>query len=171
MAFADEVVKDGRGVAVRLDISTENWTSISYRYSTVAGALNGTNDYDPRIIRPGVLRRALGQGGLAAASALEVVLDNTDELADWLLDRTTADCIKARYRLYLVLYDPGESPVTTLTTLMLGEFVSLDFPSRDEATVRLTLADDVFGFLGEAIVTPSLRDWEADGGSTPANCP
>lgn len=172
MAFADEIVKDGRGLAIRLDVSLDNWTTVNYRYGTHGGKLDGTNYYDARVAKIGTLNRGLGQGGIAAAATLDVVLDNTDELADWLMDRATADALKARFRLYLVVYDTAVPDLSANSaTKQLGEFVAMDFPRRDEANIKLTLADDVLGFLGEQFVTPSLRDWAADAGSTTANCP
>lgn len=165
MAFADELVKDGRGRALRLDFSSDRFSTISYRYSDVAGRLDNSNWYDPRVIQTGTLRRALGQERIATSGTIDVTLDNTDGLADWLSDRTAFGTVaKTRCRVYLALYDVA-SP-STFTSQLMGEFVMSSWPRRDNSTIQLSLADDVLGALSEGVLLPTMGDWEPVGSAT-----
>lgn len=170
MGFTEEAEKPNRGFAIRLDISLDNWGTTAYRYSTVSGRFDGTNDWEKRILSIGTLDRSLGNG-VAAAATVDLILDNTDELVDWMMDRSTVDSIKARFKLWIAVFNPSESPVTTFNNKQLGEFVLMDWPKQDQESVSLTLTDDVLGFLEEVVPTPTVRQWVDDAGSTTGNCP
>jgi hypothetical protein len=160
MSFATEVVKDGRGVVLKVDISLDEFSSISYRYSTRAG-VDATNEYQARIVTPvGSLTRGLGDDNFLQASSFTLVLANDDEGVDWMVDRATStNMLKARARLYLGLYDPASPTAASIQWKQLGEFVFVEFPERDDKTVRITMADDSFGFLAHPVSTPTIREW------------
>src|SRR5689334_9742515 len=103
MAFADEVVKAGRGVAYYLDLSLDGFATVAFRYATHAGRFDGSHDYEARIRSMGSLARSLGHG-VTAAGSVDVLLDNTDEQADWVMDAVNAYALRASVRLYVAIY-------------------------------------------------------------------
>ena len=157
MPFDSEVTKPGRGVAYFLELSFDGFATVTARWGTHSGKLDGANDYEARIIGLGRLERALGQSHIAAASTLDVVLDNTDELLDFLFD-TPENALKARLRFSIAIWDPSASaPSFESKRLLEGGFSG--FPRRDDAVVRATIADDVLNFLDQPVESPSLQDW------------
>lgn len=174
MAFADLLAQDGVGVVWMLDVSTDNFATVSYRYATGSFVDGGGNRYEGRIKELGRYARGVGVDGFPSAGTIDLVLDNTDFAADWLVDRSTflTTVLKARFRLRLGLYDPGASYAAhpTVTTQIMGEFVCLDWPSRDREAVRVSLADDTLGRIADLAVAPSVDDWIADAGSSTSNC-
>jgi hypothetical protein len=157
--FADEVAKYGGGVVIRMDVSLDGFSTVAYRWSRIPGKLDGLNEYDPRITSIGRLDRGFGGDGVVGSSSLDLTLDNTDELADWLMDRTTADALKARFRLYLVAFPSDERPVTSFSWKQIGEYVMMDFPVRNQESIRFSICDDVLGFLDNTITTPTIKQW------------
>lgn len=159
MAFADEVVKDGRGVVYRLDVSLDSFATIAYRYSDRAD-IDATYEYDNRIVSLGRLTRGLGVGHVFEAGNVDVVLANDDEGVDWMVDAGTAtNVLRARARLYVGLFDPADmARPPTIAWRQLGEFVFDGFPQRSDETVRVTLADDSLGFLDGTVLTPTAQD-------------
>lgn len=163
MTFNTEVVKPGKGRAIRIDISTDNFATVAYRYSDVAGELDGTNMYDARVVAMGSVRRALGNNRIAASSTTDLQFDNADGAVDWLCGRENiATAAAARFRIYVVLYDRGAVPLV-FTSKLLGEFILSSWPARNNTTVELQLADDFMGKLGVGLQLPTFEDWVAVG--------
>jgi len=169
VSFNVEVMKPGQGRCIRVDISTDSFATIAYRYSDVSGVLDGANQYTARVLDMGSIRRALGQNRIAASSTTSLLLNNADGGVDWLCGmESIASASAARFRIYVTLYDPAASPLA-FTAKLLGEFVLAAWPTQENATVRLSLADDFIGKLGNGLLLPTLRDWQAVG--TTANNP
>ena len=169
MSFDTDVIISGRGRAIRVDISTDSFATITYRYSDVPGALDGTNQYEPRVLNLGTVRRALGQNRVAGSSTTSLKLANADGVVDWICGRENINTAKlARFRIYVALYDP-DATVLTFTSKMLGDFVLSSWPSQNNAEVMLNLADDFMGRLGAGLLLPTLLDWQQVG--TVANNP
>ena len=169
MSFDTDVILSGRGRAIRVDISTDNFATIAYRYGDVAGELDGSNMYSARVVEMGSVKRALGNNRIAASSTTSLTLDNADGAVDWICGRENiATAAAARFRIYVTLYEAGVSP-PTFTAKMLGEFVLSSWPRQDNATVQLQLADDFMGKLGAGLLLPTLLDWQNVG--TTANNP
>lgn len=163
MSFDADVIKPGRGRALRVDISLDGFATVAYRYSDVAGVLDGTNQYTSRVLELGTVTRGFGQNRIAAPSTTTLKLANADGGVDWICGREhIGDAAKARFRIYVVLYDADASPLV-FTAKMLGEFVLKQWPSQDDAEVNLALADDFMGKLGAGLLLPTLADWAAVG--------
>lgn len=172
MSFATEVVQHGRGVVWKLDITLDNWTNITYRYSSAAG-VDSASDYDPRILGISTIHRGLGLDHRIQATSLEIVFRNEDELADWMADQaTSADVIKARMRLYMGIYNPAiaNPAVAGDAWFQVGEFIFGDNPKRSLDRVHARLVDDALGFLSEPSPLPTLGDW-VDADPNPATNP
>lgn len=166
MSFDTEVVKPGRGRCFRVDISLDGFSTIAYRYSDVPGALDGTNEYDPRVLSLGPVRRAFGQQRIAASSSTSLKMANADGGLDWICGcENIADAAAARFRIYVVLYDKAADPFV-FTAKLLGEFVLSSWPAHDNVAVSLSLADDFMGKLGAGLLLPTLLDWQAVGDSS-----
>jgi len=166
VSFDTDVIKEGRGRAIRVDVSTDNFATIAYRYGDVAGELDGTNMYSSRVVEMGSVKRALGNNRIAASSTTSLTLDNADGAIDWICGReNAADAKRARFRIYVALYEAGVSP-PTFVSKMLGEFVLSSWPRQDNATVQLQLADDFMGKLGAGLLLPTLLDWQGVGTSS-----
>lgn len=162
MSFDTEVLKDGRGRAIRLDFSIDGFATIYARYGTHGGKLDGTNHYESRIVNVSTLRRGFGQDHIAASGALDVTIANDDGAADWLASRTfMASIAKLRVRVYVQLFDPGATtPVDPAQqhVKQVGEFVLASWPRRDNDKVRLELWDDMLGSLAAPCTLPTLDD-------------
>lgn len=174
MAFSDLLQQDGVGHVWLLDISTDNFATVSYRWATGSVVDGSGNRYEAKI-KPGTYSRSFGSDNFPVASTIEIEVDNTDFGADWLVDRSTfaTSVLKARFRLRLALYDPTAAYTAhpSLTIQTMGDFVCLDFPSRDATTVKLSLADDTLGRIADLSLAPSINEWIADGDTTASNCP
>ncbi|MBK7858408.1 MAG: hypothetical protein IPJ65_07250 [Archangiaceae bacterium] len=172
MAFVDILKQDPISWVVLVDVSFDDFSSVAYRWSTLSCSIGG-NDYEGRIPKGGVgkLSRAFGNENTPTSSTVTVSLDNTDFGADWLLDRTTvaSQVMRARFKLTLAIYLPGN--LSSVQTKVLGTFSMLNFPMRDRERVTLQLADDGLGRFNEPLVSPTLREWRDDAGSTVDNCP
>lgn len=168
MAFNDDVTKDGRGRALRVDISTDSFSTVAYRYSDVAGTLDGTNWYEPRVVNAPTVRRALGNNRIATAGGCELEFSNPDGGVDWLCGRESISAAsKVKMRLYVVLYDPAAP--TSFTSKLLGEFFLEGWPVQDSDKVRVKLADAFLAPLSAGAALPTIADWAAVG--TPSNNP
>lgn len=160
MSFADEVVKDGRGVVYKLDVSLDDFASISYRYSTHAG-IDSANVYDPRIVGLGNLTRGLGLDHVMQTGSVDVALANEDEGVDWMLNADTAlNTLRARCRLYIGLFDTDAADIpSNIQWKHLAEMVFGEFPRRQADRVIAILMDDTGGALKHPVVLPTLADW------------
>lgn len=159
MSFDTEVIKQGRGRAIRVDISTDNFATILHRYSDVAGELDGSNMYSARVLEMGSVKRAFGNNRIAASSTTSLRLANADGAIDWICGRENiATAARARFRIYVVLYEGGNA-AAGFTAKMLGEFVLSSWPTQDNTTVDLQLADDFMGKLGAGLLLPTFADW------------
>lgn len=168
MSFDTQVVKANRGKAMRVDVSLDNFATVAYRWGDVAGLLDGTNLYSRRVLEVGAIRRAFGQQRIASSSSTSIVLDNADGALDWLCgNEGLADAAAARIRIYVCLYDEA-SASPTIESKLLGEFILSAWPTQDNATISLDLADDMQGRLGNLLL-PTIADWQAVG--TTANNP
>jgi len=172
MAYADLLSVTGVGAAFRIDVSLNNFSTIAYRYATHGGLLDGTNEYQSNIITFGSISRGFGDGGLAASAMLELVLENTDEQVDWLMDISEANfpnIFKAKFRVYSVLFSPA-SP-SNFFSKKLGDFYIGDMPSRNNDSVSVPLVDAVASVLDQVISLPTLDDWRNNPGETEDTCP
>lgn len=175
MSFATDLVLDGVLRVLALEVSSTSFISLNYAFATVAGVLDGTNQFDARILKVGNVRRGLAQSRIAAAGACEVTIDNTDGAYDAFLDRTNLDSLSAlrfRLKMYLVTSSAaatakaaGTNP--TFTSKLLGEYVlAPGWPEEEDGLITLPLADDVMGTLSQAVPLPTLADWAAVGDAT-----
>ena len=165
MSFDTEVVKDGRGRFIRVDISIDNFSTISYRYGSVAGLLDGTNMYSARVLELAPIRRALGTNHIASSSTSTIVFDNADASLDWLNGTDSfQNVVKARLRIYVCLFDP--STPTSIVSKQLGEFVISSWPTSDNSRITVPLADDMLGRLGGGLLLPTLLDWQGVGNTS-----
>ncbi len=157
MAWADEVVKDGRGRAIRLDFSTDRFSTVSMRVASVAGKLDGTNWYDERVARTGRISRALGEERVAAGAKFDVQLSNPDGYFDTWFDREEVNTTwKLRCRLYITLFEPPAP--TSFASKMLGDFAVRSI-RRNNSTVSVDLEDDILASMPAGIETPTIQDW------------
>lgn len=168
MSFDTEVVKPNRGRALRVDVSVDNFETISYRWGDQAGNLDATNHYDNRVLELGPVRRALGQNRVAASSTTTLTLDNADGVLDFMCGSTgLATASAMRFRIYVVIYDVVTYPASSgLHAKQLGEFVLSSWPSQDRERVSLNLADDMMGMLGPGLQLPTFVDWSAVGSAS-----
>lgn len=166
MAFADEVVKEGRGRVIRLDFSTDKFSTIAFRISDVAGKMDGV--YSGRLVSMSRIARAFGQDRIAAGARFDVTLDNTDGLFDTWFNRANVNTTFAlQCRVYVTLYDPATSP-SSFASQQLGQFAARRF-SRNNSHVTVVLEDDMLARLSEGIQLPTIGDWAATG-SAATNC-
>lgn len=157
MAFSDLVVRPGVGVVYKLDISFDNFDTISARYSTHSG-IDPSSEYDDRLLAVGNFTRALGMDHTFQTGSIEIIIANHDEVADWMVDRSNfVDVMKTRLRLYIGVYDPAAP--STIEWKQLGEFVFSEFPTRTDGQVRAILSDDTAGFIHQAVVRPTVGNW------------
>jgi len=161
VSFDTEVVKDGIGRAIRVDVSTDKFSTVEARWGNVAGLLDGTNMYSSRVNSLGMVRRGFGQQRVATGGTTSLVLDNADGALDnYATYLSMSTLAKVRFRIYVVLFTPGSTPGDSK---LLGEFSLSAWPERDNAAIRMELADDVMGAVGQQAVLPTLADWEALG--------
>ena len=169
MAFNDEVLKDGRGRAIRIDVSTDKFSTVSYRWSDVAGVLDGSNQYSSRIVSVAPVRRGLGENRVAGGGTCSLVLANADGALDALAGRANVSTqAKLRLRIYVCLYTLGADPLV-FTSKLLGEFLLTEWIRQDNETLTLSLGDDVMGAVSQQSALPSFVDWHGVG--TTANNP
>jgi hypothetical protein len=165
----DELMKDGRGRVIRIDGSIDKFSTVAYRWGEAAGALDGTNDYNARILSVAPVRRSLGEQRVATASTCTVVLDNADGGLDALAGQASLPTqSRLRLRIYVALYDPAASPLVFASKL-LGEFSLAQWIRRDNTTLTLSLADDVMGAVSQQATLPNFLDWHNVGGSAATN--
>lgn len=173
MAFTDLAPMTGRALWVGLDVSFDNFATVSYRWATQAAKAN-TFQYSRKIVAMGNLKRGLESNNFPAASTVSLAIDNTDFAADWLVNRTTVatQVLKARFKLHVGLtsdVDQGSQP--ELLTKVVGVFVCMDYPRRNEKAIQLNLGDDIVGLLSEVLIAPTFMDWFYDAGTTTTNAP
>ena len=159
MAFADEVTKAGRGGAWRMDWSSDNWSTISYRLATMSGV--DSNVYEARIVGLSNITKALPESPGLSVGSFECTLDNTDGAYDWMLTQATfATTLKLRCRLYVGLFNAlASTRPPTVTWQQVGEYVITDMPTRDASTVTVGWGDDASGMLLNTIQSPTVHDW------------
>lgn len=175
MAFADDVVKPGRGRAIRIDVSLDDFSTVPYRYSDIAGFLDGGGAamYEPRVLSMGTLSRGLGQNRVMTSGSTSLVLANADGAVDWLCGRENiSNIVKARFRIYVVIYDAttADAGALVISSKLLGEYsIAKQYPVQTDTAVEVQLADDTLGALAQQAALPTLEDWAAVG--TAANSP
>lgn len=163
MAFNDEVLKDARGKVIRIDASTDKFSTVSYRWGTSAGELDGTNMYSNRILSLGPIKRGLGQNRIAGGGTCELVLANADGGLDALAGQSSMSTqAKLRLRIYVCLYAPGADPLS-FTSKLLGEFSLTGWVRRNNETLTLPLGDDVMGAVAQQAALPNFIDWQGVG--------
>jgi hypothetical protein len=171
VSFATDLLIDGVLRVLALEASTTDFASLTYALATKAGVLDGTNQFDARIVRVGNVRRGFGQNRVAAGGTCDVVLDNTDGGLDFFVTRTNLDSLaQLRFRLKLYLVDPSSAATAkaagtlpTFTSKMLGEYVLTAWPEFNGSELTLQLGDDILGPLSQTIPLPTLADWAAVG--------
>lgn len=168
MAFNDEVVKSGKGRAIRVDISLDGFSTVAHRYGDVAGPLDGTNMYSARVLSLGTIRRGLGQQRLMTSGTTSIRLANADGGVDWICGRESiVSATRARFRVYVVLYDVSAAKAglnPNFTSKLLGEFtLTKQWPVQTDDAVELALSDDAMGPLAQQAALPTLADWAASG--------
>ncbi len=171
MAIADLLKLDGRTLWWGLEISTDDFATVSYRWATAAGVVGG-NFYQDKLLKVGNIQRGLGVDHLPVASTVELEIKNTDFAADFLVARATVEStvFKCRFKLHMGLADDTANTYqATILTQQVGVFVCLDFPSRNDKTIKLSLADDSMGKLADLLVAPTMADWREDAGNTADN--
>lgn len=167
MSFNTEALIDGRGRALRIDGSLDKFSSITYRWGSVAGVLDGTNQYSNRILSIGAVRRGLGQNRVAGGGTCELVLANADGAYDALFEAIGAQAA-LRLRVYVCLWTPGVSP-PVFTSKLLGEFSLTEWIRQNNETLTFPLGDDVMGAVAQQAALPTLQDWHDVGGSAATN--
>lgn len=157
MAFADHLGIDGRLLWWGIEVSFDDFSTISYRWGTAAGDVEG-QFFEERLVSIGAINRGFGNDHLPVASACSVVVDNTDFGADWLVNRTTvaSQVFAARFRLKIGLAAAG---TPTILTQKIGTFVCLDLPRRKDGAIQLSLADDSLAALADVLVPPTFKEW------------
>lgn len=168
MSFASLAAADGRGLWWAVEVSFDDFATVSYRWASHSGTVE-TNFYERRIIGLRDLTRGFGSDHLPASSNIDVELDNTDFGVDWLGDSTVfaTQGVRARFRIRLGLWDVGVT--TAVATQVVGYFVAMDQPTQSGESFVLTLTDDVAGQLDELLTPPTTNDWIS--ASTSANNP
>jgi hypothetical protein len=172
MAFSDVAAQEGPGAVWLLDVSFDDFATVSYRWSTVSISYGG-NQYEGRISERGIgkISRSFGRENTPTAGTVSLLLDNTDFAADWLVEPSTvaSQVLRARFKLTLLLYQNGNP--SGAQAKVCGKFKCLDFPIQDAGSVALQLADDTMGFFNEPLTSPTIREWKDDAGSDVDNCP
>jgi hypothetical protein len=161
--FAQLLAGEKSGLVWLIDVSFNDFASISYRWSTASVRVGG-NDYDGRIASMTPITRSFGREHLPAASTFKATISNSDFGADWMLDRTTVatQLLRARFRLTAYLYDSSSyAAADSLSgaSQTIGYFTCLNQPASTDSAVELTLSDDSLGRLAEPLTTPTVRDW------------
>lgn len=165
MTTFNEFIDRGRNIGVNfiLDVRlVRGITTVTRRYSQAFTRNAGTTPMaEARIVKMGNLTKAFGPNRGLTATTLSVTLDNSDGGCDWLSDRLTfvSDALVAEFVLIAEVYDPANP--ADFDTKVLGLFVLMDPPQRNESTIELQLVDDALGAASEIAVTPSVRDWVA----------
>jgi len=156
--FAQLAALPGVGVTYLLEGSDDSFATIDYRYSTADGYFDHTSAYDSRIVSVGQLSREFSASGALATCTVDVVLDNTDAGADFLVDSAWAVVDSYEWRLKIALYDPSNP--ADYATKTLGVFGLFEPPVRTIESVTLQLCDTVSAQAEEILRSPSLSDWK-----------
>lgn len=165
MAFSDFAAINGIGRAIRVDVSVDKFASIAARWGSVAGLLDGVNQYSARVISLGSVRRGLGQQRVATGGTTSLVVDNVDGTLDGYAGRENISTqAKVRFRIYLVVFDASAPTVTQ--SKLLGEFTMTEWTRQTNSTLAFTLGDDVLGPLSQQATLPNFADWQAVGTTT-----
>ena len=172
MAFADVIKLDGIGWVWLVDVSFDNFATVSYRWSDFSCRV-GSDAYQARIPERGLskLQRGFGQENTMQAGTVTMTLENTDFGADWLVDRATvvSQVFKARFRITLLVFPNGS--FSSYQTKVMGTFKCINPPSRDRELVTVQLVDDTMGLFDQPLTSPTIREWRDDLGSTVDTCP
>lgn len=158
MSFETLAALDGKGIFWGVEVSFDNFATVTYRWGTHSGIVEG-DFYERRITKMGDITRGIGTDGMPAASNFDVYLDNTDFAVDWLADMSlfASQVVRAKYRLRLGFWDP--SVAVSVVTKVMGVFSALDQPELGAPEVRLTLADDLINGLSDLLRPPTINDW------------
>lgn len=162
MAFADEVVKDGRAYAMRFDVSEDDFDTIAYRWATHDLRTSSTTEYQPRVLSVGSLSKGFGTDGIPSPTTLDLTLDNADGGLDFLFARTYYGTItRLRVRAYLITWNAFNGYGNETEEMQLGDFMFADFPRRTTDTVSMQMADAILGRLDGAADLPTLGNFRA----------
>ncbi len=162
--FAKLVAKNDFGLVKKLHVYIGG--SIQYRYCDVW--FDDGTDHDPRLASIGNFQRGLGTEHYPQAADVSVVLKNSDQEADWWVDRdTVADAMLSVCRLYVGAYSLSDS-TRTIFWKHIGEFNVTGSPRRDSGSVYFSLTETSRAQFSQPIQTPSIRDWR-DSGIGPLN--
>jgi hypothetical protein len=169
VSFDSEVVKPGRGRSILIDVSTDGFATVPYRWGDKSGTFDGaTSARQNRLISISPIKRALGRNRIAASSTCTIEIDNADGAIDALCGRgAMASVAAARFRIYVVIWDPVAGYADgTSDNKLLGEFSLMQWPVQNNSTVTFSLADDFMSRLGSGLQLPTLRDWIGIGTSS-----
>lgn len=165
MPVAELLSGEKRGHVWLLDVSFDDFQTVSYRWSTASCRIDG-NEYDGRIASLTPIERGFGRDHLPAATTTRLRIENSDFGVDWLIDRAMvgSQLLRARFRLSVYLYD-SRAYATAADELsgaqqFIGIFTCLDEPEAMAEAVDLSLSDDSLGRLAEPLTTPSVLDWK-----------
>ncbi len=147
--------------------------SIQHRYSDKAfgagtpagGSYFNDPDHEQLIVSVSNVQRGLGTDHFPQAADVEIVLDNRDGDADWLVDQdTAADVHKAICRLFVGAYET-ETP-GLVAWQQLGEYYIASKPIRTRETVSFGITENIRGLLVDLSPLPTVQDW-LDSGNSP----
>lgn len=165
--LAELLSGDKPGIVWLLDVSFDDFQTVSYRWSTASIRVPSNSfEYDGRIASMSPIERGFGRDRLPAATTVKLRIDNSDFAADWLIDRATvgSQLLQARFRLSVFVYDARAyaSAADALSGVqeVISIFMCLDQPEAMANAIDLNLADDSLGRLAEPLTTPSVRDWK-----------
>lgn len=153
--FNEIVALPSVGALYYFDVSIDNGATFTKAYATTA------SDYasDARIVSLSNIERQFGSDRGLTASAMTVVLANTDGGVDWLCDQATfsSQAKRSIWQLNAVVWDP--STPATYNSKAIAIFALMDPPQRKQATVEVRLVDGPLTSLMQMAATPTIRDW------------
>lgn len=157
--FAELIALPGCGVTYGFEVSLDRFATVAYRYGLTAGLLDGSNEFQPRILALGNLARELGVDNAISLATIEVTLNNTDAGVDWLVD-SISTALRSQWKLWCRAWRPSNP--SDFATKMLGVFMPMDLGERDSRAVTLTLVDRFGGDGAELALTPTLSQLAPD---------
>lgn len=133
--------------------------SLQHRYCDKWFPGIGTEDHEPRIRTVTPVVYGIGTDHVPISADCEIVLDNSDEGVDWIMDRATAKNLKkATLRLYVGSYDTNDTNLR-IHWKQLGEFIVKENATRDAATVRFGVSDNFYGHYSGEVQPPTIGEW------------
>lgn len=161
MSFAGVAALPQLSRVIRVDASSDNFSTIAYRWADRV-IDDGTNIWENRVVSLGDIQRSLGEDRVATSASTSLALDNVDGALDALMTGSAFGTL--RFRVYLVVFIESSSP--TLEPKLLGEF-TMSNPAQERAgVIEMALADDMMTRIGAGLMLPTFRDWYEVGDSS-----